>query len=34
VRVALQRVDVGEAGQRDDGLVDGRVVLHRAAAQR
>jgi hypothetical protein len=30
----LQRVDVGEAGQPRDLLVEARVVLHRAAAER
>ena len=30
----LQRVEVAEAGQGDDALVDARVVLHRAAAER
>ena len=30
----LQRMEVREAGQRDDPLVDARVVLHRARAER
>ena len=30
----LVRVQVAEAGQRDDALVDARVVLHRAGAER
>ena len=30
----LQRVKVAEAGEGDDALVDARVVLHRAAAER
>ena len=32
--VLLERMEVAEAGQRDDPLVDPRVVLHRAAAER
>ena len=30
----LQRVQVAEAGRTDDALVDARVVLHRAGAER
>ena len=32
--VLLVRMEVAEAGQRDDALVDARVVLHRAGAER